>query len=211
MTDKEKQEAVVALSTLSPEAQQWEVLKEQTRLMWESGLLPRNLANPKQALYIAAKGKELNIGPCQALSSISIIQGKAAISSELMLALVYRAHPSAQVSFLTPSEKAMVECEAEFTRPGGKPNVFKFTIEDAKRAGITSNPTWQKYPAAMLRARVISIGCRAVFPDALCGCSYTPEELGGEPDIKEIDNRPVNAVVGEESDLVRKLNASKRV
>ena len=61
-------------------------------------------------------------------------------------------------------------------RPEGEPQSFRFSIEDAKRANLTGM-AWTKYPAAMLRARAISAGARAVFPDCIMGC-YTPEEMG---------------------------------
>ena len=51
-----------------------------------------------------------------------------------------------------------------------------WTIQDAKRAGLLGNPTWQKYPKQMLSNRVISEGIRRTYPGVLSGC-YTPEEI----------------------------------
>jgi hypothetical protein len=55
-------------------------------------------------------------------------------------------------------------------------------MEDAHRAGLSGKGPWKSYPAAMLRARAISAMARAMFPDALSGVVYTPEELGAEVD-----------------------------
>lgn len=160
-------------------ADEWTLLKEQAKMAIVSGLLPKHIVKPEQAVIIAMKGKELGIPFMQAMSGITVIQGKPALSAELMLALIYRNVPGAQINFLTDPEKAHTECAVEMARPHGKPQRFKFTLEDAKRAGLLSNPSWTKYPAAMLRARTVSAAARAVFPDAIMGC-YTPEEIGGE-------------------------------
>ncbi|MCX7689084.1 MAG: hypothetical protein N2045_14060, partial [Fimbriimonadales bacterium] len=51
-------------------------------------------------------------------------------------------------------------------------------MEDAKRAGLIGKAggNWEKYPRAMLRARVVSEGVRTVFPGVIVGL-YTPEEV----------------------------------
>jgi hypothetical protein len=101
-----------------------------------------------------------------------------------MLALVYQRVPGAQVTFIETTD---IVAKVEAVRPGGKCQVFQFTIEDAKQASLVKpNSPWVKYPAAMLRARVISAMARAVFPDAIMGC-YTPEELDPEAQIDVAD------------------------
>lgn len=164
----------------------WVVLREQCKEFITSGLLPDhvwkgfNVAQAiSRAITIATKGRELGIPPMQAFASISVIQGKPCLSAELMVALVYQRVPGSQINFTTPPKEQHLRCEAEFIRPGGKPQLFAFTIEEANRAGLMGKQTWKQYPAAMLRARCISAGCRAVFPDAIMGC-YTAEEMGGE-------------------------------
>ena len=165
----------------------WDLLQRQCKAFIESGFLPDHITKnctEKQAIAkaiaIAWKGRELGIPPMQALAGINVIQGKPTLSAELMLALIFQKVSGAIVNFTTPIEKQDTECTVEMQRPGGKFNVFRFSIEDASRAGLVrSGSGWTKYPAAMLRARAISAGARAVFPDCIMGC-YTAEELGGE-------------------------------
>jgi len=176
---------------------EWALLQRQCKAFIASGFLPEHITRgvaPEEAMAkaitIAVKGRELGIPPLQAFSSIAVIRGKPCLSSELMLALIYQRVRGAKVTFRTPPEKQASECTVEMQRPGGEPMLFKFTLQDAKTAGIvTSGGAWQKYPAAMLRARAVSAGARAVFPDCIMGC-YTPEELGA-PEILDIEAEDV--------------------
>jgi hypothetical protein len=125
------------------------------------------------------KGRELGIPPLQALSHINVINGKPAMSAELMLAQILKLHPKTQFKF---PERTNEKCTISVKRAGFDFESFTFTIQDAKQAGLMSNPSWNKYPRAMLHARVVSEMARSLFPDALAGISYTPEELGAVVD-----------------------------
>lgn len=166
----------------------WELIQRQCRAFIDSGFLPNHIKSISQAITIAWKGHELGVPPLQAFSSITVINGKPCLSAELMLALIYTRVKGAKITFLTPPDKQNQECVVAMQRPDGATQTFRFSLEDAKRAGLQGN-AWAKYPASMLRARAISAGARAVFPDAIMGC-YTPEEMGAEP----IDVDPIVAV-----------------
>lgn len=67
------------------------------------------------------------------------------------------------------------EAELELTYDGHV-TVSRYTIEDAKRAGlIKPKGNWEKSPRSMLRARACSEGVRMVAPEVVAGY-YTPEE-----------------------------------
>ena len=68
---------------------------------------------------------------------------------------------------------------------------FEFSMEDAKRAELLANPSWKKYPKNMLFARCFSDMARTLFPDAIGGISYTPEELGA---VVDIDGQVIDVV-----------------
>jgi hypothetical protein len=167
------------LVTSIPSPQEIETLTKLGNMAVRSGFLPQSIKTPEQAVIIMLKGKELNIPPMQAFSSIAVVNGKPTIGAELMLTLIYKNIPGAIVDYLETSNKV---CTIEAKRPGGKPSKFSFSIEDAKQANLLGKSVWTQYPAAMLRARCISIMARAMFPDALAGVVYTPEELGAEVD-----------------------------
>lgn len=185
------------------EAQEsWQLLQRQCKAFLLSGFLPDHITKgtPDQAMAkaitIAMKGRELGIPPLQAFSSITVISGKPCLSAELMLALIYQRVKGAKVSFTTPPDKQNLECVIVMQRPGGDPQTFRFSMEDAKRAGLTgkAGSAWEKYTSHMLRARAISLGARAVFPDAIMGC-YTAEEMGH--DVIEVEAVETPVVVKE--------------
>jgi hypothetical protein len=71
--------------------------------------------------------------------------------------------------------------------------ISTFSLDDARRAGLTSNPTWKSYPRNMLFARALSNGARWFCPDVFNGPVYTPEELAGKDE--RADRNIVDAVV----------------
>lgn len=163
--------------SLLPSEAEWKLSKEMVLVFIKTGMLPSAIKTPEQAMLVAIKGREMGIPMLHAFAHIHVIQGKPTISSELMLALIYKNIPGAIVDFL---ETTNSKCVIEAKRPGGKPSLFIFSMEDAKLAGMTGKDNWHKHPAAMLRARCVSAMARAVFPDALMGCSYVPEEMGAD-------------------------------
>ena len=174
--------------SLNASTDEFDSLQRQCKLAVTSGLLPdeynKGGANQQlaKAVVVALKGRELGIPMMQAFGQIHVIKGKPTISAELMLALIYRAHPEAKIDFIKYDNHI---CSIEAARPNGKSTVFEFSMEDAEKAGLLRNDTWKKYPRAMLRSRCISEMGRTMFPDALMGCSYTPDELGGEEIVVE--------------------------
>lgn len=173
-----------------PTAQEFSTMKELGNMAIKSGFLPTSIKTPEQAVIIMLKGRELGIPPMQAFSSIAVVNGKPTMSAELMLSKIYQNVPGAIVNFISTDANG---CSLEAKRPGGKFTKFSFTMQDATRAGLTGKGPWVTYPAAMLRARAISSMARAMFPDALSGVVYTPEELGAEIDDEgEIRDVPRN-------------------
>jgi hypothetical protein len=175
---------------VNSDSNQWELIQRQCKAFLQSGFLPNHIRDIAQAITIAWKGHELGIPPLQAFGSITVINGKPCLTAELMLALIYSRVPGAKVTYKTPSDKANEYAEYEFKRPDGDAQTFRFSMDDADKAGlIRPKSPWTKYPAAMLRARCISAGARAVFPDAIMGV-YTPEEMGA--DVNE-SGEPIEA------------------
>jgi hypothetical protein len=142
----------------------------------KSGLIPDALrGKPSDVAVVLMTGAELGLGPMQSLRSINVIHGKGSMSSDLMAALVMS---SAQCRYLRLVESTPERAVYETWRTGQPEPAPRmgFSWEEAIGADLPAkNPTYKKYPAAMLRARAIAVICRAVYPDLLNGI-YTHEE-----------------------------------
>ena len=144
-----------------------------------AGMLPaayRN--NAGNVLWAIEYGAALGVPPVVAISLVHVIDGKPVASAALITSLVRKAGHRLRVQ--ATAERAL----AEIVRSDDPEFVFahEFTLADAKRAGIDRNPTWGRYPQAMLTARAITACARVACPEVLSGLLYTPEELGAEVD-----------------------------
>lgn len=157
----------------------WVLLQKQCKAWLASQFLPPSINDVAKAVTIVMIGRELDLPPLTSLREINIVQGKPCFSAQLMMALVYKKIPGAQLTFITPPERQHTESTIEACRPGGKPQQFSFTVDMAKSANLLGKSNWKQHLEAMLRARAVAAAVRAVFPDALAGC-YLPDELGGD-------------------------------
>lgn len=170
-------------------ASDWGAMREMATTLVKSGFLPKSINTPEKAIAIIITGQEIGLGPMQALRSIHIIEGKPTMGAELMMALALKRVPGGYIKIV---ECTNDQCVVRAGRSRGDTADYRFTIEDAKRAGLLGKSNWKNYPRAMLRSRVISEAVKAVFPDAMIG-AYTAEELGhevtaedGGPEIESI-------------------------
>lgn len=162
------------------------------KAMAVSNLLPVAYQNhPENVLVALEQGRALGIAPIQAMNQINVIKGKPALSADLIAALVRRAGHRLRVEGDdTYAQVTIIRADD----PDYIPKPVRWDMERAKRAGLLGNPSWQKYPAAMLRARAISEAARAWANDALYGFIYTPEELDNNwlPDTDPDTGEPVH-------------------
>jgi hypothetical protein len=150
----------------------------------QSGLF----ADAKDAARAGVKilaGQAWGIDPFSAMTGIHLVQNRPTVSAGLMAAAV-KAHPRYDYRVRERTDKV---CKIEFFEGSESLGVSPYTIEMAKRAGLLSNQTWQKYPEAMLFARAMSSGVRTYCPDVLGATVYTPEELGAEVDDEGVPVR----------------------
>jgi hypothetical protein len=139
-----------------------------------TNFVPKGLrGKPAEIAACILTGREVGIGPMESLSKIHVIDGRPAMSSELMRSLVMRDGHEITYAVLTEDKVT-----AKGRRAGSQEwTEVTWTMKDAQRIGVAGRDTWKKYPRQMLAARATSELCRLLFPDALGGISYTPEEL----------------------------------
>ncbi len=171
-------------------------------ILVKSKLLPDTVQTPEAAFAIIATGRELGLTAMQSLRSIHVIKGKATLSADLIASLVKTRRDVCAYFMLVESTDTVAKYE---TQRVGEPRstVMSFTIDDAKRAQLTSNATWAKFPAAMLRARCITALARAVYPDLSMGLYDTDEFTEQAPvtrDPYEVIREPSTDVVVPDKD-----------
>jgi hypothetical protein len=165
-----------------------EDLKTTATAFSKSGLFP-NVKSPEQAFVLILAGQEMGVGPMEAVSGITLIQGKPTMSANLLAALVKR-HPRYDYRVADHSDTT---CRIEFLQDGEVSGVSEFTLEDARKAGLGGNQTWKKYTAALLFARALTQGVRWYAPDVTSSAAYTPEELGGDAEPEPVaEPQPLN-------------------
>lgn len=163
-----------------PSRDEWSTIHDMAKALLPTGFLPQSIKTPEQATAIMLKGRELNVPPMYALSNIVVVQGKPTVSAEMMLALVQRDHG---LNSMWVEESTNEKCTVGY-KSGNGTKFYTWTVEDANAAGLTKNPTWRSYPAAMCRARAISAVARMAFPGSIAGM-YVPGELGDDVTVTE--------------------------
>ena len=128
---------------------------------------------PPDTAVAIMKGAALGLDPVAALESIYVINGKPALYTRSMVALV-----------LAKGHEIWTE-EADATtvtvkgKRHGSSHVEASTWDTArvKAAGLDRNRQYAAHPEAMLYARAAADVCRRIAPDVLAGLSYGVEEL----------------------------------
>lgn len=139
----------------------------------ESGLFP-DIRTKAQAFVKIMAGAEMGIPPFTAMNSFHVIQGKACLSAS---AIAARVKASGRYDYRIV-EKSSEKCEIQFFEKGKH---IHTEVWDRHRAAKMGVKNMDKMPDAMLFARCITAGARAVAPDVV-GQYYTPEEMGAAVD-----------------------------
>ncbi len=128
-----------------------------------------------QAVTKVIAGGELGIPPLASMTGIHVINGRIALSANVLASLVKR---SGKYNYRV-REMTDTLCKIEFFENNESVGVSEFGIADAKRA---QTKNLDKFPRNMLFARAMSNGVRWYCPDVTNGPAYTPEELGASTD-----------------------------
>lgn len=146
----------------------------------KSGILPKTITTPQAALVVMETGMELGIPPMMALRCVYVIQGTPSLKTELMVAIAKKHGYQVQWPETTPSAAT-----CRVTAPTGESMEQRFTLEDAKRIGLTTKDGWKNYPAEMCRWRSASALLRAMCPHLLGGMLAVEEAVAIDSVISE--------------------------
>lgn len=155
-----------------------------SEMLANSTMVPRAYQGKPQDIMVCVQwGYEIGLAPMQALQNIAVINGKPSVYGDAAMALVQASSVCEDVQEYfegegTPNPVAV--CVAQ--RKGRKPVIAKFSVEDAKRAGLWGKQgPWQAYPKRMMQMRARGFALRDAFPDVLKGL-ITAEEAQDYPD-----------------------------
>jgi len=164
-------------------------------LLASSSIVPKAYqGRPQDILVCVQWGFELGLAPMQALQNIAVINGKPSVYGDAAMALVQASPVCDDVEEFFENEGSTnptAVCVAK--RKGRKPVTVKFSVEDAKRAGLWGKQgPWSAYPKRMMQMRARGFALRDAFPDVLKGM-ITAEEAQDYPDeAKPVQAKPAN-------------------
>lgn len=120
-----------------------------------------NIQSKEQLITLMLFSQAMGKHPVQALMEYDIIQGRPYLKTQVLLARFLRA--GGKIIWKRLDDEI---AEAEFEFQGSKVSVV-WTIEKARQLGLVRpNSSWERYPRAMLRNRVIREGIQAICPQA---------------------------------------------
>lgn len=149
-----------------------------------------------KAMVKILAGRELGMAPFASMTGVNIIQGKPALSANIMAAAIQRsgthrftvtklADDEVAIAFFEKVDGEWLSCGPDST----------FNEKDAIKAGLAFNPMHKKFPRNMKYARALSNGARWYCAGVFGGPVYVPEELGAVVNEEgEIINVPATTV-----------------
>jgi len=149
----------------------------------KSDFAPKDFkGKPESCLLAIQHGSEIGLSPMQSLQNIACINGRPAIWGDAALAVAMASSVCESVTETIDGDgdNMVATCTAK-RRGYEKPTVVRFSVADAKRAGLwgKSGP-WTQYPRRMLQLRARGFALRDAFPDVLKGL-VTAEEAQDYP------------------------------
>jgi hypothetical protein len=173
-----------------------------SEMLSKSQMVPRAYQGKPEDIMVAVQwGYEIGLAPLQALQNISVINGKPSVYGDAAMALVQASPVCDGIDESIEGEgtsNPVAVCIAR--RKGRNPVIARFSVEDAKRAGLWGKQgPWQAYPKRMLQMRARGFALRDAFPDVLKGL-ITAEEAQDFPSeaaqmqVKSAPRNPLDAL-----------------
>lgn len=164
-----------------PDTDSWTLVVEQVAVLAtriaQTELVPEHLRNhPAAIAAVILYGREVGLPPMTSLRTVYVANGRVGLHAEAQRGLALsRGHE------IVYRDSSSATCRVAGRRHGDETwHEVTWTIDDARKAGLLGNPSWQKYPRAMLKARATAELCRDLFADVLGGFEAVEEMDDGE-------------------------------
>ena len=149
-------------------------LMRRAEIFHESRMFP-SARSPEQVFVLLSLAESEGRHPACGPQRYGVLQRKNS-STPYKKAGAIQADFQAAGGKLSWEESGDQVARAKFSHPSGGEIIIEWSIQRVKKVGLYNNPSYKTYPEAMLRARVIAEGVRAVFPGATEGL-YVKEEV----------------------------------
>ena len=176
--------------------------------------IPNNIEEAKQIASLLDSQRPLDLLKCHSAfgqhfnydmglvkTQTYSLQGEPSLTADGMAGICRR---SGLVRFMRITSWTAQQCTMEFSRndePEDVIHTFVFTMEMAQKQNLSRRRGWQTMPLQMLRSRVLTMGLRATFPDAVSGM-YSAEEIADNQNMSDDERAQISAVsLGEEINL----------
>ena len=163
------------------------------RLVADGSILPDTYRrNPSNVLIAVGLGQSMGLSPAESLYRIAVIKGKPTAGAELIAANVRKAGHRLRVrGDETTATASIIRAD--------DPD-YEFTVTRdlawAKSMGLDKNDNYRKQAGTMLQWRAITAVARLACPEALYGVSYTPDEMGDQPEQRRASSSSLAEQVG---------------
>lgn len=144
----------------------------------KSQLVPKIFQGKPADIVVAMMWSHtLGIPVLQGLQGICIVNGRAALWGDLLLAVCQKSGQLDDISETLTGKSPNIIATCTIKRKGRKsPIIRSFSIEDARAADLLTRDTYRKFPKRMIQLRARSMALRDAFPDVLMGLSSADEE-----------------------------------
>lgn len=137
----------------------------------KSAMVPPSFRNKPEDIMLAVQmGSELGLAPMQALQNIAVINNRPSVWGDALIGLCRASANCEDIAEKMEGEGEAMVATCMAKRRGASPVVARFSVADAKKAGLWGKAgPWQQYPARMLQLRARGFALRDAFPDVLRG------------------------------------------
>lgn len=155
-----------------------------------SGLAPASFKTAEQILVAIQHGAELGFKPLQSLQHICVIQGRPAVYGKGLPALIMGKGVMEEFKEWFEGTGDNMTAFSQVKRKGvDERRVGKFSVAQAKKAGLWGKDNWNKYPEDMLMAKARARAF-VLFADLLAGLPLAEDIEGLPPERREYTTAP---------------------